>query len=207
MSPNRIPPEPDEIRRARNLARAAHSNQRGSTGRLQITHVREVAEAAAAAGLHSTMIAAAWLHDVVEDTTETLEGLMGAFPLPTVMAVEYMTDVFTPGAVPGWNRARRKRAEADRLGTGVAPLQTLKLCDMWSNSRDILALESSFVPTYIQEMNYLLARLQAGNRELWQEVRDLIDSAAASLDLTLPDHTLTLPAGLEPGDRVEIVGR
>ena len=69
-----------EIRRAYEIAVAAHSEQRRRTGEAYILHPIEVARICAdEIGLGATAIVAALLHDTVEDTTITLPDIRAAF--------------------------------------------------------------------------------------------------------------------------------
>jgi len=69
-----------EIRKAFELALEAHSNQRRLTGEPYIFHPIAVAKIVAyEIGLHATSIIAALLHDVVEDTTYTIEDIERMF--------------------------------------------------------------------------------------------------------------------------------
>ncbi|MCH2021516.1 MAG: RelA/SpoT family protein [Saprospiraceae bacterium] len=68
------------IKKAYLLARLAHSQQRRKSGELYIFHPIEVARICASElGLGATSIKAALLHDVVEDTTATLDDLKNEF--------------------------------------------------------------------------------------------------------------------------------
>jgi GTP diphosphokinase / guanosine-3',5'-bis(diphosphate) 3'-diphosphatase len=68
------------IKKAYLLARLAHSQQRRKSGELYIFHPIEVARICASElGLGATSIKAALLHDVVEDTTATLDDLSNEF--------------------------------------------------------------------------------------------------------------------------------
>jgi guanosine-3',5'-bis(diphosphate) 3'-pyrophosphohydrolase len=69
-----------EIRKAFELALEAHSKQRRLTGEPYIFHPIAVAKIVAyEIGLHATSIIAALLHDVVEDTTYTIEDIERMF--------------------------------------------------------------------------------------------------------------------------------
>lgn len=78
-----------EIRKAFKLALEAHSKQRRLTGEPYIFHPIAVAKIVAyEIGLHATSIIAALLHDVVEDTTYTIEDIERLFG-PTVAKIVY----------------------------------------------------------------------------------------------------------------------
>jgi GTP diphosphokinase / guanosine-3',5'-bis(diphosphate) 3'-diphosphatase len=65
--------------RAYDLACEAHANQTRQTGEPYVTHSIAVAQIVAELGLDSTSVAAALLHDVVEDSEFTLEQLEAGF--------------------------------------------------------------------------------------------------------------------------------
>lgn len=60
------------------LAREAHAHQTDKAGRPYAEHLRAVAEGVRARGGDDEQIAAAWLHDAVEDDALTEEWLRGA---------------------------------------------------------------------------------------------------------------------------------
>lgn len=60
------------------LARAAHAAQRDKAGQPYTEHLRAVAEGVRARGGDDEQIAAAWLHDAVEDDALSEEWLAGA---------------------------------------------------------------------------------------------------------------------------------
>jgi GTP pyrophosphokinase len=71
--------DPESIRRAFEVARDAHGSQTRKTGEPYITHPIAVAEVLAGYGMDVDTIAAALLHDVVEDTPVTLEEIQKEF--------------------------------------------------------------------------------------------------------------------------------
>ncbi len=73
--------------RAETIARAAHAGQVDKTGAPYIDHPRRVAARVEA----DEAQAVAWLHDVVEDTTVTLDELAEQFPASVVEAVDVLT--------------------------------------------------------------------------------------------------------------------
>lgn len=79
---------------AERIARAAHSGQFRRDGRTPyITHPERVAvRAAERTGNDPVVVAAAWLHDVLEDTAETVESLQQAgIPAAVIAAVDLVT--------------------------------------------------------------------------------------------------------------------
>ncbi len=80
------------IKKAYEIARLAHSQQRRKSGELYIFHPIEVARICAAElGLGATSVKAALLHDVVEDTFITLEQLEELFGSHIAMIVDGLT--------------------------------------------------------------------------------------------------------------------
>nr|WP_172687815.1 HD domain-containing protein [Prescottella equi]ARX60168.1 Putative pyrophosphohydrolase domain, Rel/Spo-like family [Prescottella equi] len=73
---------------AEQIASAAHDRQVDKAGRPYIAHPARVA--ARVAG-DERAVAAAWLHDVVEDTSVTLAELEEAFPPEVTVAVDALT--------------------------------------------------------------------------------------------------------------------
>lgn len=105
---------------AEQIATTAHQGQVDKAGRPYITHPARVA-ARVAGDEHA--VAAAWLHDVVEDTEVTLADLEQLFPPEVTAAVEALTR--RPGEVPADYYARVR----------AVPLAvTVKFADLADNS-------------------------------------------------------------------------
>lgn len=85
---------PDLVTTARAIATDAHRGQVDKAGAPYIGHPARVAGHAAAAGGDERVIAAAWLHDVVEDTDVTPDDLRAAgIPDDVVAAVVALSKV------------------------------------------------------------------------------------------------------------------
>ena len=159
------------IERARIFATAAHAavaQLRKYTGEPYIVHPAEVASIVAEVGGTEAMIAAAWLHDVVEDTGVTNEVIRAEFGAEVAELVGWLTDVSRPEQ---GNRAIRKAI--DRAHTAMAPAdaQTVKLADLISNTRSILAQDVAFAKVYLEEKRLLLEVMTKGNATLMAEAR------------------------------------
>jgi len=89
--------ELDRVRHAYDVAARWHEGQWRKSGQRYIVHPVAVAEAAAAAGLDCTMVCAALLHDVLEDTACGPEYLRAEFGEGITDLVERLT-AFRPGA-------------------------------------------------------------------------------------------------------------
>lgn len=112
-------PGGDLVARARGFAVGAHEHighRRKYHGQPYATHLEGVAALVTSATDDPETIAAAWLHDVVEDTPATLEDVERAFGPAVAALVEALTDVSRPR---DGNRAARK--EIDRRHLAAAP--------------------------------------------------------------------------------------
>jgi (p)ppGpp synthase/HD superfamily hydrolase len=107
-------------------------------------HLLEVANLVQTHGGDPGQIAAAWLHDVVEDTPVTINEIEPAFGSDVASLVLELTDVFTKAVFPELNRAARKQLEAERLWKISARAQTIKFADFVSNGVDIVELAPEF---------------------------------------------------------------
>lgn len=132
---------------------SAHGDQvRKYTGEPYPNHPAEVAAYAAHHGLPSHIVAAGFLHDVVEDTLVTARQLADRFPQDVCDAVDFMTDREYPGS----NRSQRKSLERDRRSRGCGSQQSLNLLDLVSNTKTIARFDPKFAPTYLAEKAALI---------------------------------------------------
>jgi (p)ppGpp synthase/HD superfamily hydrolase len=115
-----------------------------------ITHPARVAKATAdLSGATEEMVAAAWLHDVVEDTPVSLETIRQEFGDKAAELVGWLTN---EAKVPGENRALRKKKNAERLSKAPKDAQRIKMLDRMDNLGEMdydQALD--FCKVYIQE--------------------------------------------------------
>lgn len=155
------------VERAAAFAFAAHTaigQKRKYTGAAYIEHPERVAHLVRVAAFGSQeMIAAAWLHDVVEDTPIDQTDIAIHFPREVAMLVDWMTDKTT---LADGNRASRKKLERERWAGAPAAAQTIKLADALDNAQDILLHDPDFAKVYIAEMRLLLSVLDQGNERL-----------------------------------------
>lgn len=119
------------------------------------------------------MIAAAYLHDVVEDTQVELWVIEGVFGHTVASYVDYLTDSLTPA---DGNRAFRKAAYRDQLKEAPAAVQTVKLADLIDNTKSIVQHDKDFARVYLKEKQALLEVLTKGDATLykmaWDQVED-----------------------------------
>jgi len=104
---------PDLVDRARIYATGAHqriNHRRKYNNEPYHVHLSAVAKLVVSVTDDKEVIAAAWLHDTVEDTQATLEDIEETFGMPVAELVEELTDISKPG---DGNRATRNTHCAD----------------------------------------------------------------------------------------------
>lgn len=164
----------DLIQRAREFASEAHASidqRRKYTGDPYIVHPEAVAELVAATGAGTEVIAAAWLHDVVEDTPVTLEQLRHEFGDDVAGLVDDLTDVSRRS---DGNRATRAAIDREHTAGADPRAKTVKLADVVHNLVDIVASDPVFAETYLAEKERLLEVLREGDSTLWRRASELI---------------------------------
>ena len=160
----------DIVRKAQVYAMAAHAavgQKRKYTGEPYIVHPAEVASIVASVpGSTEDMVAAAWLHDVVEDTGVTLTDINLNFGADIAALVGWLTDVSKP---EDGNRKTRKAIDREHTAQAPAEAQTIKLADLISNSKSIMQYDPDFAVTYLAEKKLLLEVLTKGDPGLHAE--------------------------------------
>jgi (p)ppGpp synthase/HD superfamily hydrolase len=144
-------------------AHAAVGQLRKYTFEPYIVHPAEVAGIVAEAGGTPEMIAAAWLHDTVEDTGVTSELIRAEFGDEVATLVGWLTDVSRPDH---GNRAARKAVDRAHTAAAPAEAQTIKLADLICNTKSIVAHDPKFAVTYLAEKRELLEVMTKGNPSL-----------------------------------------
>jgi len=124
------------ILRAASFAAKAHASQRrkGLAGIPYVNHVIEVAALVAETGGTDEEVAAALLHDVVEDSEVAIAEISDRFGAVVATLVSGLTDD------PAWHglpRTERKAAQAARLKDKPAAVRRIKIADQTANLRDI----------------------------------------------------------------------
>ena len=158
----------DIVYKARVFATAAHAavkQVRKYTGEPYIVHPAEVVSIIARYGATIEQLAAAWLHDVVEDTGVTQDVIEYEFGPIIGEYVFWLTDQSTPA---DGNRAVRKKMDADRLALAPPEVQSVKYADLISNTKSIMMHDENFGRTYVKEKAYLLSVMNKGNSELYK---------------------------------------
>lgn len=151
--------------KAEHFAINAHRGQvRKYTGEDYITHPKAVADLVRGVGGTEHMIAAAWLHDTVEDCDKTLEEIESRFGPLVRVYVYWLTDKSKP---EDGNRFTRKAIDRHHIKQAPHEAKTIKLADLIHNTISIVKHDANFAKVYLQEKRHILWNLMEGNHELF----------------------------------------
>ena len=174
----------DLVDRARVYATEAHqriNHRRKYNNEPYHVHLSAVAKLVATVTDDDEMVAAAWLHDTVEDTQATLEDIEAEFGVHVAELVEELTDVSKPG---DGNRVQRKQIDRIHLAQASKQAKTVKLADLIDNCKDITRHDPRFAQVYLTEMNSLLDVLQGGDEQLYRRAEKIHAKSVEKLGLT-----------------------
>jgi (p)ppGpp synthase/HD superfamily hydrolase len=171
------------------FARKAHGSQRRKfVDEPYINHPIRVMQQCAGVTNDISILSAALLHDVLEDTPVTKE-VMFAF-LQTIMPVAVaertlqlvieLTDVYTHAAFPKLNRRVRKAKENERLATTSNDSRTVKYADIIDNAVGIAG--DDFAPKLLQEMRVNLKNIPGGDESLYRKATAIVADGLARLN-------------------------
>jgi (p)ppGpp synthase/HD superfamily hydrolase len=143
------------IELAEDFATEAHAGQlRKYSGKPYIEHPLAVIELLMRYyDVDETVLTAALLHDVVEDTEVTIEEIGQIFGKEVAELVYDLTDHFTPENYPNKNRVERKKLENERLATISDDAKKIKVCDIADNLSSIVAADPRWGVRIMQEMS------------------------------------------------------
>ena len=126
------------VRDAYLFASAAHfavGQKRKFSGEDYIVHPVDVAKIVhGVKNSTDTMVAAALLHDTVEDTQVTTSVIQSYFGAEVADLVEWLTNVTT---LEDGNRKTRKKLDRERMWKAPYEAQTIKVADVIANLSDI----------------------------------------------------------------------
>ena len=158
---------------AARFAEVAHGEQkRKYTNEPYVVHCYAVADLVATVTSDIEVIAAATLHDTVEDTPVTVAQLKMTFGVRVALLVDEVTHREKPG---DGNRAARKTIDREFLAKASPEAMTIKLADIIDNTFSIATLDSGFAKIYLPEQRLLLNVLKKGNSTLWGQAKQIID--------------------------------
>jgi len=177
----------DLILNAAAFARDAHQGQvRRITGKPYITHPARVASRVAILEgryeNHCQLVAAAFLHDVVEDTSVQLRTIKDNFGAEVARVVEGLTEQYTKVAYPKLSRRERKKFEFQKISKLPTDIKIIKLLDRIDNLGEMV-IDDSFLPVYLTESKNLLAALDGAVEEIYQkDFKLLIDELKTMIE-------------------------
>ncbi len=167
---------PELIVRAYEAAARAHEGQRRRTGEAYITHPVAVARVVADLGLDDTSIAAALLHDAVEDTSVELVALADEFGAEVAAIVDGVTKL---ERVRFASKQAQQAATLRKMLVAIANdprVLMIKLSDRLHNMRTLGALSGAKQADVARETLDIYAPL--ANRLGMQHVRDELEDLA-----------------------------
>lgn len=188
------------LQKIRDYADNAHGDQtRKYSADRYIVHPVHVMEICGEYSRDMVVLAAALLHDVLEDTPVKKEE-MEDFLLTvmddrrayrTARLVDELTDVYVKKNFPSWNRRKRKSKEAERMTKTSADAQTVKYADIIDNCTRIVQHDPDFARTFLHECRDLMKKMNRGEARLHEraivavneELRQLERSSAGGNSL------------------------
>ena len=153
------------IKRAEHFARSAHASvdhRRKHTGEPYIMHPEAVAKMVEEHGGDANMIAAAWLHDVVEDTPITSAEIVAEFGDDIAKLVAELTN-YPKHLLP---RPERMEIDFEKHKTISHRAKTIRLADVIHNVTGIVESNAEHAKRLLPEKLRLLRTLTDGNLEL-----------------------------------------
>jgi (p)ppGpp synthase/HD superfamily hydrolase len=169
------------VHKAYQFAKNAHKDQkRKYTFEPYINHPVEVMQIVSTVPHTEEMLAAALLHDVVEDCGVQLQEIFDTFSPNVCYMVNDLSDVSSP---EDGNRATRKAKDRNWIAGAKARSKTIKLADLISNSRSIVKYDKDFARVYIKEKELLLEVLTEGDATLYAQAKQIVEEAKKQLGL------------------------
>lgn len=164
------------VARAYRFARDAHSSilqARKNSDIPYITHPLAVARVVASVTHTPEMLAAALLHDVVDDTQVSLAQVRSEFGTEVADLVNWLSDQSSPET---GNRSDRKALERAHIDQAPADAKTIRLADLVHNLSTVEDLSPKFRLIYLAEKELLLPHLAGGDAGLYGQVAALVVS-------------------------------
>ncbi len=190
------------VHEAKEFAHKAHdaiNQKRKYSGEPYWVHLDAVAGIVESVGGTPEMVAAAYLHDYLEDVVTELKRTgnntlleeftltYNTFPARVRELVVELTDVYVSADYPRLNRKERKRLERERIAKDSADAKTIKLADLINNTESIVKEDPAFARTYLHEKLLLLPLLADGHPALLNHASMQTTAALASLGLPVPN--------------------
>lgn len=136
------------------------------------------------------VLAAALLHDVLEDTPVT-EPEMRSFlarylsPADVNLAMTLiidLTDVYIKKDYPHLRRRARKAKEVERLRSTRPEAHTIKYADIIDNTNDVVKADPDFARVLLREYKNVLKQLDKGVPALYEQALRAVDDGIRQAD-------------------------
>ncbi|GKX61296.1 HD domain-containing protein [Leminorella grimontii] len=164
----------DLEKRAREFATRIHAeaNQRRKyTLAPYIVHPAAVAELVRSVPHTPEMLAAAWLHDTVEDTDVCIDDIFRLFGESVAQYVAMVTKV---SVERDGDREARFLIDLRHTALACPQAKTIKLADIIDNCRTVADFDPAFAEGYLGEKRRQVAVLTQGNTMLFQQANETI---------------------------------
>lgn len=168
----------DEARKFATRAHADQGQRRKYTDQPYIIHPAAVASMVGAVGGDECSVAAAWLHDVLEDTSTSRREIYCKFGKEVWGLVLELTAVSKPS---DGNRRARKLKDLLHLSHATPRAMTIKLADIIDNLPSVLLHAPDFAKVYVEEKRAELGVLTAGNVVLWRIANRIVSKYDAGV--------------------------
>lgn len=161
------------ISEAREFAYKCHEGQfRKYHNQPYIVHPARVAKEVSKYTDSEYVVAAAWLHDVVEDCGVSFGTIAEKFGMPVSTLVGWLTNPSKTS--PHLNRAARKEMDRNHIGNSPAEAQLIKVVDRLDNLNDIVQGPKDFQKLYAKESILLANVLKLAPENLVKELKDKV---------------------------------
>ncbi|MEY4010530.1 MAG: pyrophosphokinae [Actinomycetota bacterium] len=184
---------PSLVNRAYETARRAHQNQMRSSGEAYINHPIAVARIVAEIGLDEVSLAAALLHDAVEDTEITIEDVRRDFGDEVAELVDGVTKL---ERLQFDSREEQQAATMRKMLVAIARdirVLVIKLADRLHNMRTLAGMPIEKQQRVAQETLDIYAPLahRLGMQDMKQQLEDLSFSALYPKRFAELDHLVS----------------
>lgn len=167
---------------AAKLAHELHKGQiRKYTNRPYIEHpIRVAGRLATMSCADEISVAAAFLHDVIEDCDVTKERLIdllsgvGSTSSPCCIA-SYVQMLTNPSKGSSLNRAARKEMDREHLRNAPKMIKIIKLIDRIDNLNEMSNADIGFIRKYCEESKLLADAIGDADSSLYHELCDRIE--------------------------------
>lgn len=169
--------EKELINKAKEFATSKHEGQFRKFGKVAyITHPANVAEIVDKFGGSPEMVAAAWLHDVVEESNVSLDEIKKLFGENVASLVKELTNP------TDLDKSKKGQYLLDKMNTMSSDALTIKLADRLSNVSDFATAKPSFVQKYAPETKFIIDGLEEHERPLTPQQTKLIGEIRKAIE-------------------------